>query len=66
MSLLSPGAWLKLKRSAAGLGEETLDVSVLPKGLLVRYVRPVSLLVRLPDENEVVVPVDCLEFTDGK
>ena len=63
MKTLSPGETLCVTRRTAGLGlEESLDVNVLPKGMHVKYVRPVWLLVLSPDGDFMEVHVDSLEM----
>lgn len=72
MRTLEPGMALRIKRSSVALGDdakwmpgdEVLDVSLLPRGLLVRFLKPSWLIVLLPDGNEVEVHVDSVEFTN--
>ena len=62
MITLKPGDRLRIVRRAAGLGLESLDVSIINEGTIVRYLSPTWMLVRLPDGEEVEIHVSALEI----
>lgn len=67
MAVLTPGDTLRITRSTAGLGQdESLDLSVLPAGSAVKYIRPTWLLVELDNGERADVHIDSLERVDEK
>lgn len=66
MNTLTPGDLLSVTRQAAGLGSEGLDVSLLRQGDMVRYVRPVWLLVEMESGERVEIHVDALQIMEVK